>query len=154
MRRLLLFVMGTTITATVLWTAITFFGDSTKLQKNYETNETMTVEIPRLMLKSWYPWNSVGSMPVYFATLGFQFYYLLFSMIHSNSSDVIFCSWVLFACEQLQHLKVNSVQHIFFYLFLLSFKFKIKFKSGNYATSDGVVSNVRHLPSQLCCIIP
>lgn len=107
MRRLLLCVMGTTVAATFFWTTITFFGDSTKLQKNYETNETMTVEIPRLMLKSWYPWNPVGGMIFYFATLGFQFYYLLFSMVHSNSADVLFCSWVLFACEQLQHLKVT-----------------------------------------------
>lgn len=106
MRRLFLFVMITTVAATVFWTTITFFGDSTKLMKVKETNETLTVEIPRLMIKSWYPWNPVGGMPIYFATLGFQFYYLLFSMIHSNTSDVLFCSWVLFACEQLQHLKV------------------------------------------------
>lgn len=51
MRRLLMFVMITTVAATVFWTTITFFGESTKLQKNYETNETMTVEIPRLQLK-------------------------------------------------------------------------------------------------------
>lgn len=107
MRKLLLLVMLTTVAATVAWTTITFFGDSTKLQKNYETNETMTVQIPRLPIKASYPWNPVGGVMIYFLTVGFQFYYLLFSMIHSNSSDVLFCSWVLFACEQLQHLKVS-----------------------------------------------
>lgn len=117
MRRLFLMVMGTTVAATLLWTLITFFGDSTKPMKDPETNETMTVDIPRLMIKSFYPWNPVGGMTIYFGSLAFQFYYLLFSMIHSNSADVLFCSWVLFACEQLQHLKVmkkktcESLQH-------------------------------------------
>lgn len=100
-------VMLTTVAATVFWTTITFFGDSTKLARDYETNGTMVVEIPRLMLKSWYPWQ-IGGPTVYFGCLIFQFLYLLFSMIHSNSSDVLFCSWVLFACEQLQHLKVSG----------------------------------------------
>lgn len=105
MRRLLLLVMGTTVAATVFWTTITFFGDSTKLQRNYETNETMTVDIPRLPLKSWYPFP-IASAVTYMGVFGFQVYYILFSMIHSNSADVLFCSWVLFCCEQLQHLKV------------------------------------------------
>lgn len=107
MRRLLYMVIGTTFLASILWTTITFFGDSTKLQRNHETNETMVVQIPRLMLKSWYPWNPVGSTLAYFGTLLFQFYYVLFSMVHANSSDILFCSWVLFSCEQLQHLKVK-----------------------------------------------
>lgn len=106
MRRLLLLVMGTTVAATVFWATITFFGDSTKLMRNYETNETMTVDIPRLPLKSWYPFNPVGSAVTYMGVFAFQIYYILFSMVHSNSADVLFCSWVLFACEQLQHLKV------------------------------------------------
>ncbi|CRK97298.1 CLUMA_CG010693, isoform A [Clunio marinus] len=103
MRRLLMLVMLTTCIATVCWTTITFFGDSTKLWRDHENNETLTVEIPRLMIKSWYPWNPVGAL--YFASLAFQFYYLLFSMVICNTSDVLFCSWLIFACEQLQHLK-------------------------------------------------
>lgn len=128
MRRLLLLVMLTTCAATVAWTTITFFGDSTKLQKNYETNETMTVDIPRLPIKAFYPWNPVGGMMHYFLTFGFQVYYLLFSMIHSNSSDVLFCSWVLFACEQLQHLKVSLIyfdQNFNFEVFNLIFLEKL-----------------------------
>lgn len=41
----------------------------------------------------------------YYIALVFQFYYLLFSLCQSNLADVLFCSWLLFACEQLQHLK-------------------------------------------------
>lgn len=32
-------------------------------------------------------------------------YYVLFSMSHANLLDVLFCCWLIFACEQLQHLK-------------------------------------------------
>lgn len=86
------------------WTTITFFGESTKEIFDKETNETLTEEIPRLMIKSWYPWNSMSGIGYYIA-LVFQFYYLLFSLCQSNLADVLFCSWLLFACEQLQHLK-------------------------------------------------
>lgn len=55
----------------VAWTAITFFGDSTKLAFDKETNETMVVEIPRLMIKAWYPWNSMTGM-TYMISLGYQ----------------------------------------------------------------------------------
>lgn len=37
--------------------------------------------------------------------LVYQFYWVLFMLINANSLDVLFCSWLLFACEQLQHLK-------------------------------------------------
>lgn len=40
MRKLLLLVTLTTFAAAVFWTTITFFGDSTKLAKDYETNGT------------------------------------------------------------------------------------------------------------------
>ncbi|KAL7038395.1 hypothetical protein ACKWTF_009568 [Chironomus riparius] len=104
MRRLLFIVTATTCSIGVCWTTLTFFGDSTKLWKDKALNETVTVEIPRLMIKSWYPWNSYTGMG-YYLSFAFQFYYLLFSMLQANLSDVLFCSWVLFCCEQLQHLK-------------------------------------------------
>ena len=107
MRRLLFIVTATTCSIGVCWTTLTFFGDSTKLWKDKALNETVTVEIPRLMIKSWYPWNSYTGMG-YYLSFAFQFYYLLFSMLQANLSDVLFCSWVLFCCEQLQHLKVNN----------------------------------------------
>jgi 7tm Odorant receptor len=107
MRKLFTLVIGTTFVASLLWTTITFFGDSTKLQRIPDTNDTMPVEIPRLLVKSWYPFNPVASSMRYFGVLAFQIYFVTFSMIHANSADSLFCSWVLFACEQLQHLKVK-----------------------------------------------
>jgi TRAP-type uncharacterized transport system fused permease subunit len=105
MRRLLFMVTLTTCMIAVFWTTLTFFGDSSKLWRDKAANETITVDIPRLMIKSWYPWNSMNGT-FYYISLAFQLYYLLFSMLQANLSDVLFCSWVLFCCEQLQHLKV------------------------------------------------
>lgn len=87
------------------WTTITFFGESVKGVFDKETNETYHVEIPRLPVKSFYPWNAMSGI-AYMGSFAFQVYYLLFSMLACNLSDVLFCSWLIFACEQLQHLKV------------------------------------------------
>ncbi|KFB52853.1 AGAP002560-PA-like protein [Anopheles sinensis] len=86
------------------WVTITFFGESVKNVLDKETNETYTVEIPRLPIKSWYPWNAMSG-PAYIFSFIYQIYFLLFSMVQSNLADVMFCSWLLLACEQLQHLK-------------------------------------------------
>lgn len=40
-----------------------------------------------------------------FLSRRYQVYYLIFSLLQANLSDLLFCSWLLFACEQLQHLK-------------------------------------------------
>ncbi|XP_049532607.1 odorant receptor coreceptor [Anopheles darlingi] len=104
MRKLLVLVMGTTVLSVVAWVTITFFGESVKNVLDKETNETYTVEIPRLPIKSWYPWNAMSG-PAYIFSFIYQIYYLLFSMVQSNLVDVMFCSWLLLACEQLQHLK-------------------------------------------------
>lgn len=87
------------------WTTITFFGESVKGVFEKETNETYYVEIPRLPIKSFYPWDAMSGI-AYLGSFAFQVYYLLFSMMACNLSDVLFCSWLIFACEQLQHLKV------------------------------------------------
>jgi odorant receptor len=86
------------------WTTITFFGDSVKGVFDKETNETLYVEIPRLPIKSFYPWNAMGG-PAYVFSFIFQVYFLLIAMVQCSLSDVLFCSWLIFACEQLQHLK-------------------------------------------------
>ncbi|XP_067615939.1 odorant receptor coreceptor isoform X1 [Eurosta solidaginis] len=104
MRKLFTLVMLTTVASAVAWTTITFFGESVKFAFDRETNSTITVEIPRLPIKSFYPWNAFSGM-FYLISFAYQFYYLLISMVHSNLCDVIFCSWLIFACEQLQHLK-------------------------------------------------
>uniref|UniRef100_A0A182YQJ4 Odorant receptor coreceptor n=1 Tax=Anopheles stephensi TaxID=30069 RepID=A0A182YQJ4_ANOST len=104
MRKLVVLVMVTTILSVVAWVTITFFGESVKNVLDKETNETYTVEIPRLPIKSWYPWNAMSG-PAYIFSFIYQIYFLLFSMVQSNLADVMFCSWLLLACEQLQHLK-------------------------------------------------
>lgn len=46
------------------WTTITFFGESVRIRKDPE-NENMTIstQIPRLLIKSYYPWNAMSGMP-------------------------------------------------------------------------------------------
>ncbi|KAJ8917386.1 hypothetical protein NQ315_002410 [Exocentrus adspersus] len=104
-RTLLICVSVTTILSAVAWTGITFVGESVhNIKDPYNENETITEEIPRLLIKSWYPWNAMSGM-AYYITLVFQIYYVFFSLFHANLMDSLFCSWLIFACEQLQHLK-------------------------------------------------
>lgn len=56
------------------------------------------------MVRSFYPFDASHGM-THILVLVFQFYWLTFTMFDANSIDVLFCSWLLFACEQLQHLK-------------------------------------------------
>lgn len=104
MRKLFFLVMLTTFASATAWTTITFFGESVKFAVDHDTNATITVEIPRLPIKAFYPWDASHGM-FYMISFVLQVYYVLFSMIHSNLCDVMFCSWLIFACEQLQHLK-------------------------------------------------
>lgn len=84
---------------------------------------TIVEEIPRLLVKSWYPWNAMSGGAYYFS-LVFQIYYVFFSLMHANLLDSLFCSWLIFACEQLQHLKeimkplMVSTQSQIFYCFI------------------------------------
>nr|AYN64391.1 odorant receptor coreceptor [Rhyacophila nubila] len=104
MRRLLYAVTLGSILTVVAWTTITFFGESVRLTKDRETNETITEEVPRLPLKSWYPFDAMGGTP-YMGCFAYQIYWLFFALMHANLLDMMFCSWLIFACEQLQHLK-------------------------------------------------
>lgn len=104
MRKLLVFVICFTVFAVTAWTTITFFGESVKFVNDPMTNSSVTVEIPRLPIKSFYPWDSFKK-PQYYISFAYQVYYLLFSLLQANLTDLLFCSWLLFACEQLQHLK-------------------------------------------------
>nr|ARO76408.1 odorant receptor 2 [Conogethes punctiferalis] len=104
MRRLLYFICGVTVLAVVCWVTITFFGESVRMIANKETNETLTEPAPRLPLKAWYPFDAMGGT-MYVVAFVFQVYFLFFSMAIANLMDVMFCSWLIFACEQLQHLK-------------------------------------------------
>lgn len=86
------------------WITITFFGESTKFVFDKDTNSSLTETVPRLPFKSFYPWDASSGL-LYVITFAIQIYYLLFSITHANLWDVLFCSWLIFACEQLQHLK-------------------------------------------------
>lgn len=58
MRKLLTTVGSITIFATVSWTVVTFIGDSTHEVPDPETvNETMIIEVPRLMVPATYPFD-------------------------------------------------------------------------------------------------
>ncbi|XP_037032653.1 odorant receptor coreceptor [Bradysia coprophila] len=103
-RKLLKTIMALCIFVVVAWTTITFFGESVKGAFDKSTNETYFIEVPRLPFKSWYPWNAMSGF-MYYISFAFQVYFLMFSMTNCNLSDVMFCSWLIFACEQLVHLK-------------------------------------------------
>jgi hypothetical protein len=61
MRRLVLYVGIGIIISGFAWTAITFVGESVHETKDPDnTNETIIEEVPRLMLRSWYPWNALS----------------------------------------------------------------------------------------------
>lgn len=53
------------------WTTITFFGESVKGSFNKETNETEYIEVPRLPIKSFYPWDAMSGM-AYMGSFVFQ----------------------------------------------------------------------------------
>nr|AOG12930.1 odorant receptor [Eogystia hippophaecolus] len=104
MRRLLYFICGVTILSVFSWVTITFFGESVYMLVNKETNETLTEPAPRLPVKAWYPFNAMSGT-MYIVAFVLQVYWLLIAMAIANLMDVMFCSWLIFACEQLQHLK-------------------------------------------------
>ncbi|XP_067015625.2 odorant receptor coreceptor [Anabrus simplex] len=105
MKRLLILIIVGTVTSIIAWVVITIVADPTKeIQDPDNLNDTMFVEIPQLMVKSWYPWDARHGMP-YFLTFIYQFYWLLMTLTQANLLDVLFCCWLIYACEQLVHLK-------------------------------------------------
>jgi gustatory receptor len=61
MRRLVMYVCIATIISGFAWTIITFIGDSVhEIPDPENANETIFEEVPRLMLRSWYPWNALS----------------------------------------------------------------------------------------------
>ena len=60
-RRLVLYICIAIILSVTCWTTLTFIGDSVReITDPDNANETMTEEIPRLMVRAWYPWNAMG----------------------------------------------------------------------------------------------
>lgn len=58
MRKNLYMITGLTLATVVGWSGITFFGESVKGAFDKETNETYYIEVPRLPIKSYYPFNA------------------------------------------------------------------------------------------------
>ncbi|XP_050548961.1 odorant receptor coreceptor [Daktulosphaira vitifoliae] len=105
MRQLLVIVSIVTIFATISWTTITFFDDNVWDVPNPETfNETMAVQVPKLMLRSWYPWDASHGIG-YIVAFVYQFYWIFITLTHANLCEVLFSSFLIHACEQLKHLK-------------------------------------------------
>lgn len=104
MRKLLMIGGVATLATTISWITITFFDESVALAMDKSTNETFKIAVPRLPIKGFYPGNPFTGT-YYYTIFGYQIYYLIFSMMHANLLDILFCSWLIFSCEQLQHLK-------------------------------------------------
>lgn len=77
MRRLLLLIIILTMLSVAAWTTVTFFGESTKLVMNHDTNVTEKVVIPRLPFKSFYPWPAMSGT-FYYVSFGIQVTEILF----------------------------------------------------------------------------
>ncbi|XP_071447946.1 odorant receptor coreceptor [Hetaerina americana] len=57
-----------------------------------------------LIVDATYPWDT-STNPAYTLTLMYQLYWLVFCLAQINLPDLLFCSWLIFACEQIRHLK-------------------------------------------------
>ncbi|XP_065334516.1 odorant receptor coreceptor [Cloeon dipterum] len=59
----------------------------------------------KLLINAWYPWDPYSSNLAYFCTYLYQLYWLVFCICQINLLDTLFCSWLIYGCEQLRHLK-------------------------------------------------
>ncbi|NP_001303637.1 odorant receptor coreceptor [Cimex lectularius] len=105
MRKLLMIIGVGTIFSVLAWTTVTFLDEPYRdITDPDDVNSTITVEVPQLMVDAWYPWDARNGM-AYFLTFIYQLYWLIMSLSHANLLDILFCSFVIFSCEQLKHLK-------------------------------------------------
>ncbi|XP_023716643.1 odorant receptor coreceptor [Cryptotermes secundus] len=105
MRRLVIYVTSATVISGFAWTIITFIGDSVHETADPENaNETILEEVPRLMLRSWYPWNALSGGG-YIVSFIIQIIWLFLALLHAMMMDTMFCCWLIYTCEQLIHLK-------------------------------------------------
>ncbi|GLH08977.1 Odorant receptor coreceptor [Gryllus bimaculatus] len=72
MRRLVVLVCAATAASILAWTVLTLVDDSTKEVPHPDNgNETVFVDIPRLPLRAWYPWDASGGV-TYIGTFVYQ----------------------------------------------------------------------------------
>ncbi|XP_039298659.1 odorant receptor coreceptor [Nilaparvata lugens] len=105
MRKLLMIIGIGTILSVFAWTVIIFLDEPVRdIPDPNDVNSTIKEEVPQLMMYSWYPWDAKTGMR-YMLSFGYQLYWLFITLSHANLLDVTFCCFVIFACEQLKHIK-------------------------------------------------
>ncbi|KAI5722365.1 hypothetical protein M8J76_007406 [Diaphorina citri] len=106
MKRVLTIICVWTSATVVAWVTITMCGDSMfKVPDPEDKNKTMWVKVARLPVHSWYPWDCLNNSTAHIFTFIFQVYWVFSLVAHSQLCDGMFCSLVLFSCDQLKHLK-------------------------------------------------
>ncbi|KAF4523219.1 Odorant receptor co-receptor, partial [Ephemera danica] len=90
--------------ATLLSTNVTVLGVDL-LSSTAVTPVVLQLQGPKLMVNAWYPWDPYSSSFLYVITYLFQLYWLVFCICQVNLMDTLFCSWLIYGCEQLRHLK-------------------------------------------------
>ncbi|KAL1114879.1 hypothetical protein AAG570_007703 [Ranatra chinensis] len=104
-RRLLTLIGVITVFSVVSWVTVTFLDEPMRTIRDPENvTSFLQVEVPQLMIDSWYPWDARTGF-AYISTFIYQLYWLIMTLSQANLLDVLFCSFVIFACEQLKHLK-------------------------------------------------
>lgn len=106
MKRVLTIICSWTLATIICWVIITLCGDSTfPVPDPDNENKTMNVQVPRLLVYSWFPWDCLNNPTAHMLTFVFQVYWVFSLVAHSQLCDGMFCSLVLFSCDQLKHLK-------------------------------------------------
>ncbi|XP_059484891.1 odorant receptor coreceptor [Neocloeon triangulifer] len=124
-RRLLQPILVATALTVFFWAIHPFVGDAetaTPTATESVLNDTFansTQDSPtekaqkgtKLLINAWYPWDPYQSTFAYFVTYCYQLYWLLFCICQINLLDALFCSWLIYGCEHLRHLK-DAMQYM------------------------------------------
>ncbi|XP_046384715.1 odorant receptor coreceptor-like [Ischnura elegans] len=168
MRRLLVSIMSGSAVAAMFWsirpflglghhgkTSTTFLlGDNTSITNEgnplakssvHFTNETSSRGQWNLIVDATYPWDT-STNPAYALTLAYQFYWIVFCMAQINLLDLLFCSWLIFACEQIGHLK--DILHPLMELSRIP-RNKLFSSLGNMKSGHGVMDEIFYQHSTL-----
>ncbi|KAG8224783.1 Odorant receptor co-receptor [Ladona fulva] len=108
MRKLLVSVMSGSAAAAAFWSLRPFLGlghYSRKLVMN-EGNASLPMDGGQwyLLVDATYPWETSSNV-AYALTFLYQVYWIVFCLAQINLLDLLLCSWLIFACEQILHLK-------------------------------------------------
>ncbi|CAH0391773.1 unnamed protein product, partial [Bemisia tabaci] len=107
MRKLLYMIIGGSFFTYFAWILLTIAEEPYRMMPDPENrNNTVLTRVPKLLIQTWFPWNYESGVG-YYVALGYQLYWLFMMIAHENLPDTLFCSTVIYACEQLKHLKEN-----------------------------------------------